>query len=209
MSIQFKSFVCIVVLFIISLSISLKAEESNKTIRKIEKYNGIFQSAAKSFDIDVNLLKSIVYVERTMNYDWKDDALDEILAISGMNSSIGFCQVKLKTAYWIETQLNDSKSIYYPGDKYKGLLKVSKSPDEIIKKLYSDSLNILYAAAYIKIIQSRWENAGFPITDRPDITGTLYFTGLFRRTGEERKPRVSPDANQYGIKVKENIRLFQ
>ena len=85
---------------------------------------------------------------------------------------------------------------------------MSKSPKEIITKLQNDSLNILYAAAYIKIIQTRWQNDGFPIDDRADILGTLYSTGLFYRDGTERKPNKNPKSNWFGKLVLEAQHLF-
>jgi hypothetical protein len=144
-----------------------------------------------------------------MNYDWKDDVLDEILAASGLNSSLGFCQVKLKTAYWIENQINDAESAFYPGDKYKGLLKVSHSPEEIIKKLYNDSLNICYAAAYMKIFQSYWKKSGCPIDKFPEILGTLYSAGPYNTEGMLRKPNHNPKPNYFGRKVGEAINRFK
>jgi hypothetical protein len=155
------------------------AEHPDSTLYKTYKRYSFFCTSSKFLNVDLGLLMAIVYVERISNFDWKDKALDILLANSGYNSSIGFCQVKLKTAYWIEVQLNDSSSIYWPGKEYANILSVSQSPKELIAKLENDSLNITYAAAYLRIIESRWEKAGYPIDDRADIIGTLYSTGLF------------------------------
>jgi hypothetical protein len=157
--------------------------------------------AGQLFGVDARTLGAIVYVERNLNYDWKDRALDLLLAGRGYNSSIGFCQVKLKTAYWIEKQLADSSSMFYPGEAYRHILPASKSPKELIARLSNDSLNIHYAAAYLCIIQSYWQRAGFPIADRPDILGTLYSTGLYRRNGELRLPHAHPKPNFFGEEV--------
>jgi hypothetical protein len=86
---------------------------------------------------------------------------------------------------------------------------VSKSPAELISKLSKDSLNIIYAAAYIRIIQSRWKKEGFSIDEKPEIIGTLFSTGLFYRNGKERVPREKPKANEFGEKVKKAIILFK
>ncbi|HEX2962566.1 MAG: hypothetical protein HF300_03180 [Ignavibacteria bacterium] len=202
--------VCSVAFFILLIiNIQIKSEDRTETMKKLEARKSLIHNAAQMFGVNERYLKAVIYVERTMNYDWKDDVLDEILAASGLNSSLGFCQVKLKTAYWIENQLNNAESEFYPGDKYKGLLKISGSPKEIIKKLYNDSLNICYAAAYIKIMLSRWKTSGFPIDDKPEIMGTLYFAGLFTISGEERKPRLNPVASRYGMMVKESTKLLK
>lgn len=198
--------------FIISLLCFLtnpiKAEEPEEVLRKINERISLIRQASAIFNIDYKILSAIIYVERTLNFDWRDDALDVIIAEAGLNSSIGFCQVKLKTAYWIEKQLNKTVSIYYLGKQYEVILQISKSPEELITKLSNDSLNILYGSAYIRIIQSRWEKGNFTIDDKPEIIGTLYSTGLFYRDGTERKPRANPLANNFGEKVKAAIKFF-
>ena len=189
--------------------VPLFAEEPDIALLKIKENKKLIESASKYFEINPKYLKAIIYVERTLNYDWEDDALDIPLAEGGVNSSIGFCQVKMKTAYWIEVQLSDSKSSYFPGKKYSGCLKMSKSPEEIIKKLQSDSLNIYYAAAYLRIMQSRWSKANCSLDDKPEILGTLYSTGLFHIDGTERKPRKNSEANSFGKKAAETCELFK
>ena len=201
----FRYLFFLLVLFVVPLY----AEQPDVTLLKIKEHKTVIESAAKYFEINPKHLKAIIYVERTLNYNWEDDALDIPLAEGGFNSSIGFCQVKMKTAYWIEVQLNDSKSNYFPGKKYSGLLKVNKSPEAIIKKLQNDSLNIYYAAAYLRIMQSRWSKSNCSIDDKPEILGTLYSTGLFHIDGTERKPRKNPEENAFGKKVTEASELFK
>jgi hypothetical protein len=194
--------------FIFIFTFSAFCENPDLTLKKINNKASDFQKSSKCFGINPAILKSIVYVERTLNFDWKDDAFDTHLAQSGYNSSIGFCQVKMKTAYWIELQLSDSTSDFYPGKQFHGLLPISKSPGEIIKKLQNDSLNIMYAAAYIKIMQRYWKKAGYPIADRADILGTLFSIGLFDNKGEVRRPNANPKPNAFGEKVIGSYKLF-
>jgi hypothetical protein len=182
------------------------AENPDSTLSKILTMKNIIEKASKEFNVDMKTLSAVIYVERTLNYSWEDKALDEYLAQAGLNSSIGFCQVKMKTAYWIETQLNDTNSIYFPGQTYFGKLQISKNPQVIIDKLQQDSLNIMYAAAYLRIMISRWEKSGYPIENRPEILGTLYSTGLFYKNGEERKPNSNPKSNKFGKLVKKNLK---
>ncbi|NCQ18847.1 MAG: hypothetical protein COZ80_10885 [Ignavibacteria bacterium CG_4_8_14_3_um_filter_37_9] len=189
--------------------VPLFAERPDVTLLKIKEHKTLIESAARYFEVNPKYLRAIIYVERTLNYDWEDDALDIPLAEEGFNSSIGFSQVKMKTAYWIEVQVNDSKSSFFPGKKYSGLLKVSKSPAEIIKKLQNDTLNIYFAAAYLRIAQSRWSKANYSIDKKPAIIGTLYSTGLFHADGSERKPKDNPKANSFGKKVLQAYQLFK
>ena len=197
------------VVLLLLVFVNLRAEHPDSCLLKIAEHEALIENGCKLFNIKPGILSSVIYVERQLNYDWSDDALDIILAKTGHNSSIGFCQVKLKTAYWIEVQLNDSSSVYWPGKEYANILSVSQSPKELITKLQSDSLNIMYAAAYIMIIQSRWNKSGYSIGDRADILGTLYSTGLFNPDGTERLPRSAPEANMFGRKVKEALHLFK
>ena len=186
----------IIIVLVIFLSIITHAEYPDTTLNKIRERQELIDKASEIFDINGEILSSIIYVERTENYTWEDEAMDNILAKGGLNSSIGFCQVKLKTAY-------------FPGKKYSGVLSLSKSPDEIITKLGNDSLNIMYAAAYLRIMVSHWEKGGFPIDHRADILGTLYSTGLFKRDGSERMPNGNPKANWFGEKVFGAIKVVE
>ena len=184
------------------------AEDADSAWTKINQNYALFENASNAFRVDIKHLEAVVFVERFLNYDWSDEALDVIFANGGRNSSIGFCQVKIKTAYWIEKQLNDSTSKFFPGREYSNLLGISDSPIELIQKLVNDSLNILYAAGYLRIIQTYWEKAGFQINNRPDILGTLYSAGIFRHNGEIRKPNKNPQPNEFGRLVLKYLDLF-
>lgn len=177
----------------------LFAEHQDSTLVKLEEQSANIDYASKTFEIDPSKLKAITYVERTNNYNWQDEYFDDYLAKKGQNSSIGFCQVKMKTAYWIECQLADSTSEFYPSKKYEDILLISQSPQEIINKLEDDRTNLLYASAYMRIIQSYWESKGYSIDDRVDIIATIFSYGIFSRaTGEPLKPNADPKPNWFG-----------
>lgn len=184
-------------------------EHPDSALYKIEVRKSYFNTAAKLFNIDVKTLISIVYVERILNVDWKDKALDIPMARAGYNSSIGFCQIKLKTAYFIEKTLSDSSNNFFPGHKYLTLLSLSKSPTAIIKKLSIDSRNICYAAAYLRIIESYWSSKGYSLSEKPSILGTLYSIGLFKNDGKPRRPHKSPTPNRFGNEVFKALDLFK
>ena len=189
-----KIFAC----FFIAISFLL-AEHPDTTLVKLQEQSVNIEYASTTFDIDPIKLKAITYVERTNNYNWQDEYFDDYLAKKGQNSSIGFCQVKMKTAYWIECQLADSTSEFYPGEKYDEILIVSQSPQEIINKLGDNRTNLLYASAYMRIIQSYWVSKGFSIDDRVDIIATIFSYGIFSRsTGEPLKPNADPKPNWFG-----------
>lgn len=195
-------------LFIIVIASETFGENPDTTLNKIRNNYKTIKYSSRLFNINSSLLCSVIYTERTLNYNWEDKALDIVLAQSGLNSSIGFCQIKVGTAYWIEQQLADTNSLYYCGEQYNKILPISKSLNMILKRLQKDSINILYAAAYIKIMELRWEKCGYPISDRPDIIGTLYSTGLFYTNGRERSPRKNPHHNKFGKIVNDSEQLF-
>lgn len=195
-------------LFLFLLSNQLLAESHEKTYSKIIERKEMILLASEKFDVNPTFLSAVIYTERTKNYDWTDEAFDEAIARVGQNSSLGFSQVKMKTAYFIERQLSDSTSKFYCGKKYENILMVSKTPFQIIEKLQNDSLNILYASAYLRVIQSFWSNSGYSIDDKPEIIGSLYQLGLFHPNGKVREPHFYPKANEFGEKVKESIELF-
>ena len=198
----------ILFLIVFLFSNTIFAENPEVIIKKISNNRHLINSASEIFDVNSAVLSSIIFTERELNYDLADELFDSNLAYMGFNSSMGFCQIKIKTAYFVEVQLNDSLSKLYPGVKYRNILSISSTKDELLKKLNNDSINILYAAAYLRIIQTRWKKAGYPIDERPDIVGTLYNTGLFYKDGNERKPRWNPNSNDFGQLVKNNLYLF-
>ncbi|MCF7832421.1 MAG: hypothetical protein K9N05_02445 [Candidatus Marinimicrobia bacterium] len=197
------------ILLFLSITGFLLAEDPDTTLQKLKEQSVNIEYASKTFDIDPMKLKTITYVERTNNYDWRDEYFDDYLAKKGQNSSIGFCQVKMKTAYWIECQLADSTSEFYSGKMYEDILQVSQSPQAIIDKLEDDRTNLLYASAYMRIIQSYWQSRGYSIDDRVDIIATIFSYGIFSRaTGEPLKPNADPKPNWFGEQALDIYKMF-
>jgi len=200
-------FIAILISFLLLFFPKLSyAEASEITLQQLKKNQILIENAAHKFTVNPLYLSAIIYVERILNYNQVDDSLDITLAKIGYNSSIGFAQVKLKTAYFIERQLHKPTSLFYPGGIYENFLQVSRNPSDLIEKLRDDASNILYASAYLRLMQSRWEKAGFPIDQRPDILGTLYSTGLFNDDGTERQPHMNPKPNRFGKIVMEVLK---
>lgn len=195
--------------FVILFSVLIFAEHPDTTLSKINVRYKLIENASKIFNINQVYLSAVIYTERTNNYDWTDDVFDEIIAKVGKSSSIGFGQIKMRTAYFIERQLSDSTKDFYCGKKYESILEVSGTPTQIIKKLQNDSLNILYASAYLRMMQTFWNKRGYSIDNKPEIIGSLYQLGLFHSDGKVREPHFNPKANEFGEKVKESIELFR
>jgi len=203
----FKVFPYLFLVFF-QLNVVVYAESPNITLDKLAQKRTTILETAQQFNINPLYLAAVIYTERTLNYDLTDEWFDIPLAKANKNSSIGFCQVKLKTAYFIERQFHNQESLYYPSEQYQNLLQVSSSPQELINKLANDDTNIQYAAAYLKLMEVRWHNAGFSIKERPDILGTLYSAGLFHNDGTERLPNSNPQPNEFGSIVIGSILLI-
>jgi len=185
------------------------AEHPDSAFQRIRERAPLIDHAAGLFRVNPAFLSAVIYTERTLNYDWTDRRYDAFwFEKLGLNSSIGFCQVKIKTAYFIEDQFTRPGASYYPGRRFSSLITLSQSKNELLRKITDDSLNILCAAAYLRMMLSRWADAGHPIDDRPDILGTLYSAGLYREDGSERKPNRKPKANAFGERVKRAVPLF-
>jgi hypothetical protein len=185
------------------------AEHPDSTYKKIKEHAALIGHAAGLFQVNPAFLSAMIYTERTLNYDWRDQAYDIYLFEKlGLNSSIGFCQIKIKTAYFIEYQFQHPDAPYFPGRKFSPLIALSGSKDALLRKITDDSLNIRYAAAYLRMMLSRWAKAGHPIDDRPDILGTLYSTGLYYDDGSERKPNKNPESNAFGDRVRKAVPIF-
>ena len=196
-------------IFFIVFYSSVFAENHETAYSKVKKNIKYINAAAKSYDINASYLASVIYTERVLNYDWTDELFDLVYIKAGQNGSLGFSQVKLKTAYFIESQYFDSTSIFCPGEKYKQRFSISTTPSMLVDKLLNDSTNIMYAAAYLRILQSYWAKAGYSIDTKPDIIGTLYSMGLFNKDGKVRTPHENPEPNYFGETVLKSIKLFQ
>ncbi len=171
---------CLLFLFNLLLLDNVKAQglsklqSTHKDIYSREKY---IISAAHDFNINPRILAVIIFTERYLNYTFIDKELDFLLLDFGINASVGFAQVKLKTAVWIEKQLNNPNKKGYLGKDYSLKLPLSKSVNELKIKLHSDSLNIMYAAAYIAIFIKIWKDDGSNIHCNIAYLATLYSHG--------------------------------
>jgi hypothetical protein len=121
--------------------------------------------------------------------------------------------MKEATAVEVENNLKDPTSPYYPGPQYADLLDFpgtagldasttdasSTVQEERFTRMTSQDnhyYNYLYAALYIKEIETQWQNAGFPITNRPDIIATLYNIGF-----EHSNPNANPQVGGAAIVI--------
>ncbi len=122
--------------------------------------------------------------------------------------SWGVMGMKEATAVQVENNLKDSASPYYLGSQYEHLLDfapvnpanasstISEQRFTRMTNSHDHYYNYLYASLYLKELETQWQNAGFPIDNRPDILATLYNIGF-----EHSTPNANPQVGGAQITV--------
>ena len=124
--------------------------------------------------------------------------------------SWGVMGMKEDTAIQVEANLKNPASPYYPGPQYEHLLDFSTSASATssasstiaqarftrMTDQHNHYYNYLYAALYMKEIETQWQNAGFPIANRPEILSTLYNIGF-----EHSVPSANPQVGGAAIVI--------
>ncbi len=170
-----------------------KQGEEWQTLRSaILKDQNVIRNASAVVGIKPRLLVSILIVEQLRLYHSDREIFKAIFAplqILGNQSqfSWGVMGVKQDTARQIENNLLDETSPWYLGAKYSHLLDYASTSTESIvdaerfSRLTNEGdryYSYLYAAILIKEVETQWQKAGFPISDRPDLVATLFNIGF-------------------------------
>lgn len=195
-------------IFIVNLGNA--SEKENKVVQELAERKEIITRAAQSLGVSPRIVASIIYTERLRNFNWDDAILDNVLAKSGYNSSTGFAQIKVNTAFWIEEELHQPTGRYFLGKEIQLLLPRSISREELILRLSNDSVNISYCAAYAVMIKKRWGEAGyfFDHSNEAGLLATLFSLGIIRSNGEERLPHPNSTMNDFGRTAQEFFDSF-
>ncbi len=167
--------------------------------------------AARSFSVSPRLLASIVYVEQTENVKPGEKLLDVIFAYSGYNSSVGIAQIKVNTAEWLSEQIHSPASPFHFEENARLLIPPACNREELVRRLSSDSTNLLYAAAYLGLIEGLWrEVLNCPGRQQvwAGIIATLYSLGIVRSDGSIRLPHSRARLNEFGRKAQEFFDSF-
>ena len=147
------------------------------------------------------VLAGVVYAEHLLNVKPGEQVLDVVFARTGYSSSLGIAQVKVNTAEWLERVVNNRASLFYLGEKVEGMFPISHTRSELIDKLTVPSTNLLYASAYLRIIQELWGETLAALwlqNSRAGILGTLYSLGINLPNGSLRRPHADPRMNHFG-----------
>ena len=119
--------------------------------------------------------------------------------------SWGVMGMKEETAILVEKNLKDKTSPFYLGTEFEHLLDLSASTaDSPLRReqerftrmtdQHDHYYSYLYAGLYLKQIQTQWKNAGYNISNSPDILATLYNIGF-------KGSKPNPDPKSGGAEI--------
>ena len=122
--------------------------------------------------------------------------------------SWGIMGIKQDTAITIERNLKLASSSFYIGKQYENILdfKSNDRDAERFARITDDKdhyYGYLYAALYLKEIINQWKTAGYDISERPEILGTLYNIGF-----DHSHPNADPQSGGALIQVNDQSYSF-
>ena len=155
--------------------------------------------AAQVADIDPRLITANLTVEQLRLFHSQRELFEKFfqpLTILGnaTKTSLGVMGIKEATAKQIESHLKDTSSPYYLGPEHEHDLdfETSDPNTERYNRLTNEDdhyYSYLYGGLYLKQMMTQWEKAGFDISDRPEIVGTLFNVG-FAQSNPNANPKV-------------------
>lgn len=188
-------------------------EEWKTVIDSVLKDRDGINRAAAMVNIDPRLIVSDLIVEQLRVYfsarELYKKYFEPLKILSNMNKmSLGVMAIKEETAIQIENHLKDKSSPYYLGPQYENLLNYADGQDvaaERYNRLMDNKhyYSYLYAAIYLKQMMGQWKNAGFDISDRPEIIGTLFNVGF-----PQSKPNANPKIGGSSVTIGQNKYSF-
>ena len=166
----------------------------------------VINKAASAAGVSARLIVAQLVVEQLRLYNTDREVYKQIfqpLQILGVQSqfSWGVMGIKQETAIAVEQYLITPTSTWYLGNEYEKLLDFTTQDHdtERFNRLTDDHnhyYSYLYTGLYLKEIETQWKNAGFDISDRPEILSTLYNIGFAHS-----KPNANPSSGGAAITV--------
>ena len=174
--------------------------------RGLTKDKAQIEKASNVSGVPVRTILAPVVVEQFRYFGSNRELLKKLfLPLQALGNSVkfsyGIAGVKIATAEQIEANLKDPASPYYLGSSYEHLLdfKTKNRDSERMARLTDDKnhyYSYLYTALFIKEIQTQWENAGYPVSNRPEITATIFNLGFMHS-----EPKADPEVGGSDITV--------
>lgn len=156
-------------------------------------------TAAEIAGVPSRLIVAQLVVEQLRLYGSDRELFKKIFApsiILGVQSqfSWGVMGLKEETAQKIEQNLTTATSTFYLGRQYEHLLDFT-TPDHNSERYsrltdqHDHSYSYLYTGLFLKQIITQWKNAGYDISNRPEILSTLFNIG-FAHSNPNTDPKV-------------------
>ena len=124
--------------------------------------------------------------------------------------SWGVMGMKEATAVQVENNLKDPSSPYYLGAGYEHMLDFPAGTTDVATARFTRMTDqhdhyysYLYAALYIKEVETQWQKAGYPIDDNVAVISTLYNIGF-----EHSNPNPNPQVGGAAITLSDGTRAF-
>jgi hypothetical protein len=120
------------------------------------------------------------------------------------NRGYGVTSILEHTALKIESNLTDKRSNFYPGDYFSKCLNYNDSfPDLVVDSIEAHKhktiqrliqggdhfYSYLYTGFLLRQYFAQWEKAGYDISNRPEVLGTLFNIGF-----QKSVPKANPEA---------------
>lgn len=182
------------------------SEEWSVLKEAIKKDESVINKISKETGVSSRVIIMPLVVEQLRLFYSEREIFKQVFAplkVLGNQSqfSWGVMGIKQETARKIEDNLKDSSSPWYLGKEYKNILgfKTDNPDKERFDRLTDESdryYSYLYGALFIKELEKQWQNAGFPIENKPDIISTLYNIGF-----ENSHPNSNPQSGGAEIEI--------
>jgi hypothetical protein len=184
----------------------MNTEQWSAIREAVIKDKDVIELAAQQSQVEPRMIVACMIGEQVRLFNSQRELFKKFfqpLKILGNSNkiSLGVMGIKETTATDIEKYLKDQGSQFYLGKDFENLLDF-KSQD-VSSERYARLTNekdhyysYLYGGLYIKEISKQWRNAGFDITYRPEIVGTLFNVGF-----AQSKPKPDPQVGGSQIRV--------
>ncbi len=166
----------------------MRTDEYGTLKETMPKEKNVLLKVESETGVKSRLLASMLFVEQMRLYNSDTEIFKKIfepLKILGVQSqySWGVLGLKQETLIQIESNLKSSTSTYYLGPEYEHMLDFSATDTDSerfnrVTDQHDHYYTYLYAALFIKQIEKQWNNAGFDVSDKPEILATLYNIGF-------------------------------
>ncbi|MEI8067917.1 MAG: hypothetical protein WCG91_03150 [Candidatus Shapirobacteria bacterium] len=172
----------------------------------ISKDKYLIDKAAAVAKIEPRLIVSNLMVEQLRIFYSQRELykkyFEPLKILSNSNKiSLGVMAIKEQTAMDVEKHLKDKNSPYYLGAEYENMLDYPSQENlggQRYARLTENShyYNYLYGALYLKQMMKQWKDAGYDISSRPEIVGTLFNVGF-----PQSKPNANPKIGGSTVKI--------